>query len=194
MSSLAEFIPIELINHILSFRPRHPVAELIKKYKESLFEEISSIVEFEDIIDYSHNITFKEFHIDMEGISDMFSSCIRPNSIYKIKTKKYRTSEGFYWGKYYTEKKAIKEFEKAKDNYYTGDMYSISLVNIDNICLNEHILDVKYTESKVDSYWNNFIESDSDYEFNEDDIHIGTKIGGKTWDGDDWQTDEEDYE
>jgi hypothetical protein len=28
--SLATIIPVEIVNHILSFRPRHPVAQLIK--------------------------------------------------------------------------------------------------------------------------------------------------------------------
>ena len=113
------------------------------------------------------DMTFKE--LDQYIIEySIFSICIRPNSIYKIKTKKYKTSEGFYWGKYYTEKKAYEELEEAKKSFcYCGDIYSIELVNIDNDSLDEHTVYYQYNgdseEEETDS------ESDDDEEYEEED-------------------------
>jgi hypothetical protein len=108
-------------------------------------------------------MTFKELN-DKTSIINyrIFSSCIRPNSIYKIKTKKYKTSEGFYWGKYYTEKKAYEEFEEAKASYYCGDIYSIELVNIDNDIEDEHTVETYY-------YQDDQTESEDEEEYEEDE-------------------------
>ena len=167
MSLLAEFIPIELVNHILSFRPRHPIAELIKQFKKKTIVLYmannptmrKSLAPFD--------MTFKE--LDENSKHSIFSICIRPNSIYKIKTKKYKTSEGFYWGKYYTEKKAYEELEEAKKSfYYCGDIYTIELVNIDNDSLDEHTVYYQYNGDSEEDSEEEYYDSDNSDEEEED--------------------------
>ena len=151
MSSLAEIIPIELVNHILSFRPRHPNAELIFQFKESAFFWCNNgRFDYEEII----NMSFKQIQDNLDDT--IFSYNVRPNSVYKIKTKKYKNSEEFYWGNYYTELKARLAFKNYTENIIV-DMYSVELVNIDNDCIDEHIL------QNYGNYDSVFDEQDSDY-------------------------------
>lgn len=169
MSSLAEFIPIELVNHILSFRPRHPDACLIKEFKDKIFRK-ADLVMNSYTYEFYYNETFKELHNKLIRYHNykIFSSCIRPNSIYKIKTKKHKTSEGFYWGKYYTEKKAYEELEEAKKSFcYCGDIYSIELVNIDNDSLDEHTVLTYYQGDSEEEYYDSD-NSDDGYEEEEE--------------------------
>jgi|TARA_R110000868_G_scaffold219194_3_gene470032 hypothetical protein len=142
MSSLAEIIPIELVNHILSFRPRHPVAELICQFKKSYLNEncryynmpIGGFHYY-----YHYKQTFKELNDSWRMLKNtIFSKCLRENTIYKIKTKKYKNSEYVYGKKYYTDKKAIEQFDK--ESYYWGDIYKIKLVNIDIDSLEERTI------------------------------------------------------
>lgn len=182
--SLAEFIPIELVNHILSFRPRHPDAELIKELKEKTVVRYMAINPMMRKSLTPYSMTFKQLDynpIHFEIPKSIFSKCIRPNSIYKIKTKKYKNSEGFYWGKYYTEKKAYEELEEAKKSFcYCGDIYSIELVNIDNDSLDEHIVESMvidgragtgktYVEDESGTESEDEYESDDDEEYEEDE-------------------------
>jgi hypothetical protein len=155
MSSLAEFIPIELVNHILSFRPRHPDAELIKEFKDSILNKYKEFLMRRglELLDKDFELTFKEIDISRQKI---FSSEIIYNCIYRIKTKKYKTSEGFYWGKFYTYKKASDEYDKYTNFINFGDMYSVELVTIDNDSLEEDM--VEKTE---------YEPSDSDYDSEE---------------------------
>jgi len=154
MSSLAEFLPIELVNHILSFRPRHPDACLIKEFKENIFRKAGLVMNCYTY-EFYYNETFKELHNKLIKYHNykIFSSCIRPNSIYKIKTKRYKTSEGFYWEeKYYTEKKAYEEAEKEKRGFYYEDLYSLELINIDNDTGEEEIVNTLYKEESEEEY------------------------------------------
>ena len=153
MISLAEFIPIELVKHILSFRPRHPDACLIKKLKEKVLKNYKKNVD-----DYNNNRLEDDKFIIPENINDMpfkeldfhtryhwdaiFSYEVIPNSIYKIKVKLYKESEDFYCENYYTEKKAMRGFIDYYWNVYNrGDFYYMALVNIENETLQERILE-----------------------------------------------------
>ena len=153
MSSLAKFIPIELVNHILSFRPRHPDAELIKKYKEKVL--IENFVLTINSLDYQYEYkkTFRQLHRSyIRRGKQIFSYKIRPNSIYMLKTKRYKNSDGFYWGTYYTEKKGYEEAEKEKRGFYYGDIYSFELVNINYDTGEEEIVTTLYEEDSEDEY------------------------------------------
>jgi len=169
MSSLAEFIPIELVNHILSFRPRHPVACLIKELKENIFRKADLTMKIYSYKPYFYNETFKVINnmlIKYHNFN-IFSSCIRPNSIYKIKTKRYKNSEGFYWEeKYYTEKKAKEDLEEAKGYSYCDAIYSIELINIDNDSLDEHIVETIFIDGSDEEYDSD--NSDDGYEEEEE--------------------------
>jgi len=131
MSSLAEFIPIELVNHILSFRPRHPDACIIKKYKER-------IIEFEE--EHFKQMTFQEIN-EKSTYHTLFSRYIIPNCIYKIKTQFYKNSNVFYWGRYYTEKTAFNDFVNYIFDINEGEIYEIRIVSINNDSLEEHTVD-----------------------------------------------------
>jgi len=164
MTSLAEFIPIELINHILSYRPRHPDAELIKQFKKNLFEKLYRMYR-DDNKNYSI-LTFKELNYLLGYYDKIFSSEIIPNCIYRMKTKKYKDSVAVYWGKYYTDKIAIQVYNNYTDiewvknhNYQT----IIELVTIDNNTLEENMVErTEYYESEKDN-------TDSEYESEEEE-------------------------
>jgi len=168
MMSLAEFIPIELVNHILSFRPRHPDACIIKKYKER-------IIEFEE--EKFSQMTFKEIN-DNSRYYTIFSRIVIPNCIYKIKTQFYKNSNVFYWGHYYTEKTVLKDFLNYTFDINEGEIYEIRIISIDNDSLEEHT---------VDCYCNPHTnlssqeESDNDY----DDSSCGCVFGCETSDEED---------
>lgn len=168
MSSLAEFIPIELVNHILSFRPRHPDACLIKELKKRtivLFMGNNPLMR-KSLTPF--DMTFKELDGNSRYYENgIFSHYIVPGSIYKIKTKKYKNSEEFYWGKYYTQKKAIDAFAKYCNNI-VGDMYSVELVIIRLCCNEEDIIQyLKINESEDECECES---DDEEYEDEEDEI------------------------
>jgi len=107
MSSLAEFIPIELVNHILSFRPRHPVAELIKKRPNIMYHIVSGETMYSpDIIEgkyYSKLKAKKEFEYfmaDTDYINDIFEI-----GLYEVYLDTY-----MYYGMRTTRKKTIEYF------------------------------------------------------------------------------------
>ena len=167
MSSLAEFIPIELVNHILSFRPRHPNAELIKQFKDMAFFWCNNgRFDYKELI----NMSFKEIQ---DYIDDtIFSHHITPNAIYKIKTKKYKNSEEFYWGKYYTELKARIAFKNYTENI-VGDMYSIELVIICLCCNKEEVVETIFidgSDSEEEEYESDDVWEYEEYQYEEDEI------------------------
>ena len=62
---------------------------------------------------YHYKQTFKELNDSWRMLKNtIFSKCLRENTIYKIKTKKYKNSEWFYWGKYYTLKQGASQWPK----------------------------------------------------------------------------------
>jgi hypothetical protein len=149
MSSLAEVIPIELVNHILSFRPRHPDAEIIKKLKKRtmLLYMANNPTMRKSLAPF--DMTFKELDGNSRYYENgIFSHYIVNGCIYKIKTKKYKNSEEFYWGKYYTHKKAIDAFAKYCNNI-VRDMYSVDLVIICKCCNEESCNEENIVESMV---------------------------------------------
>lgn len=165
--SLAEFIPIELINHILSYRPRHPDACIIKNLKEEILNEYKEKIDrynnyyrFEYDEDEDEYIipediyekTFIDLNYNVKFLTpNIFSYDIRPNSIYKLKIKNDKDSNIFYWGKYYTEIKAIEAFINHLDCRDTYDIYYIAVVNIHNDTLKESIIKKYGDDSEDDS-------------------------------------------
>jgi hypothetical protein len=89
------------------------------------------------------------------------------------------------WVKCWTTKaEATKEFEDA---IATGDFISVELIQIDPDANEDRETCIDDWEDTLSDY----VESeDTDDELEE--IPVGTKIGGKTWDGNDYQTDEEE--
>jgi hypothetical protein len=151
--SLAEFIPIELVNHILSFRPRHPDACIIKDYKKEVLDIYKETIDNynngyninNNVIIIPENInemTFKELHPITRYYEDtIFSDIIIPNSIYQLKIKNDKDSHIFYWGKYYTEKKAMEAFYHHLKNLDTYDIYYIAVINTENDSLKERLIE-----------------------------------------------------
>jgi hypothetical protein len=152
--SLAEFIPIELVNHILSYRPRHPDACIIKDYKKEVLDTFKMRIDRYnnyDRFEYEReeyiipenidNMTFKELDpITRHYEDNIFSAVTIPNSIYQLKIQNDKDSHIFYWGKYYTEKKAMETFYNHLKQRDTYDMYYIALVNVDIDTLKETIV------------------------------------------------------
>jgi len=89
------------------------------------------------------------------------------------------------WVKCWTSKaEATTEFEDA---IATGDFISVELIQIDPDANEDRETCIDDWEDTLSDY----VESeDTDDELEE--IPVGTKIGGKTWDGKDYQTDEEE--
>ena len=137
--SLAKFIPIELVNHILSFRPRHPNAYLIKEFKESYLNKNCRYYNYHiGGIEYYHlyKQTFKQINDSWKMLNDsIFSRCVRENCIYKIATKESKDSDWVYGKKIYTEKKAKEIF--IKKSYHT---YMVQLIYMDIDTLDEEFL------------------------------------------------------
>ena len=155
MSSLAEFIPIELVNHILSFRPRHPDACLIKELKESVltFENIDDLI-VEELLDDDEeldSLTFNQlryissypiFSNYFDGIMIELNKIIKIQCyIVKKKPSYFAKVDMFYWGnKYYTELNACNAFKKCCNH---NDMIYKAYILVINIDTNEvdYILD-----------------------------------------------------
>jgi hypothetical protein len=192
MISLAEFIPIELVNHILSFRPRHPDACIIKNLKEKVLkrykkniDEYNNYIRFEYeedeyiIPENINTMPFKELDFHTRYHFDaIFSYEVIPNSIYKIKVRLYKDSEDFYCEKYYTEKKAMLGFIDYYHNVYDrGDFYYMALVNIKNDTLQERILESFGHKLEVE----NTVEVNNDSD-DSDDSSCGCGRGCETSD------------
>jgi hypothetical protein len=175
--SLATIIPIELVNHILSFRPRHPVAELIRNYKIKVIRDY--IEEFEDedfedeenIYDYLYGYTFYNLSIKV-GIFN----CYDINNMI-----------------------LVYDYNSIYNEYNIESNYSLCIYDrLDGRVTNPEIEDIKKRGNKV---WNgeDWIYVKWCYweerfmiliHWKENQKHIGTHIDGKTWNGQDWDTDE----
>jgi len=99
--SLAEIIPIELFNHILSFRPRHPDACLIKDALE--IEKRDWIMTIPEHFEWLLSIGMP--------LMSLLHMNLHDNCIYKIRN--FCEGDVFYSKTFYTMKKAHAEFDKV---------------------------------------------------------------------------------
>jgi hypothetical protein len=98
--SLATIIPIELVNHILSFRPRHPVAELIRQIKLNI-DDI--VFEFkDDCLD----LTILEISALSRGLSSKYKNILGTYVFKNILSKNYyRYNKDKEYNPYYQQVK-----------------------------------------------------------------------------------------
>jgi hypothetical protein len=175
--SLATIIPIELVNHILSFRPRHSVAELIRNYKIKVIRDYIKEAEDEDFVD-------KENRYDY---------------LYKGTFYKLSITVGIF--NYYDIDNMILVYDYNRIYEEYSNECNLQLFIYDRLgesIKNPEIEDIKKRGNKV---WNgeDWIDVKWCYweerfmilrHLKENQKHIGTHIDGKTWNGQDWDTDD----